>query len=69
MCKLKHLPLNSAFRNSQTLSIATLRPSPPFKLTVRLWITSWLNALVWLHTRPITMCSWQWLLCNWIWLW
>jgi len=34
------IPLNSAFRNSHTLSMAILCPMPPRRLTVRLWIAS-----------------------------
>ena len=34
------IPLNSAFRNSHTLSMAMLCPMPPRRLTVRLWIAS-----------------------------
>jgi len=34
------IPLNSALRNSHTLSMAMLCPMPPRRLTVRLWIAS-----------------------------
>ena len=50
-----YTPLNSALKNSQTLSIGMLWPSPPFRFTVRLCMTSSITGAS--HQPEIPTCT------------